>query len=175
MAFGPDGQMLASGSVDGTVRLWRVSDGALVRTLKHPGGVTSVEFSPDGRWVACGSYDRAVRLWRVSDGALVHTLSGHSDTVWSLAFSPDGRYLASGSRDRAALGGLMKQLFGARLARSRGRTIRLWRVQDGALLQTLSGHSDDVHCVRFSPDGRLLASSGSDKTVVLWQLERAKT
>ena len=70
VAFSPDGQLLATSSVDKTVKFWRVTDGALVRTLVHPEGVTCIAFSPDGRTLATASYDKLVRLWRVSDGAL---------------------------------------------------------------------------------------------------------
>ena len=48
VAFSPDGEFLATSSVDSTVRLWRTADGTLPRTLRHPGGVTSVAFSRDG-------------------------------------------------------------------------------------------------------------------------------
>jgi WD40 repeat protein len=77
---------MASGSWDRTIRLWRVSDGALVRTLTGHTSVNSVAFSPDGSLIASGSDDRTIRLWRVSDGALVRTLTGHTDMSPALPF-----------------------------------------------------------------------------------------
>jgi WD40 repeat protein/formylglycine-generating enzyme required for sulfatase activity len=147
VAFSPDGQTLASGALDDTVRLWRVSDGALLHILEAE-GVNSVAFSPDGQTLASGSWDETVRLWQVSDEALLHILEGHTEGVRSVTFSPDGQTLASGSWDD---------------------TVRLWRVSDGALLHTLEGHTGDVESVAFSPDGQTLAS-GADDTVRLWRV-----
>jgi hypothetical protein len=82
VAFSPDGSLIASasGSWDRTIKLWRVSDGALVRTLTgHTGDVYCVAFSPDGSLIASsGSMGSTIKLWRVSDGALVRTLTGHT-------------------------------------------------------------------------------------------------
>ena len=55
LAFSPDGGTLATSSVDGTVKLWRLVDGRRLRTLVHPAGVTSLAFSADGRALATGS------------------------------------------------------------------------------------------------------------------------
>ena len=64
VCFSPDGRRLASGSYEGTVRLWDVETGACVRTLEgHGGPVYSVCFSPKGRMGASSSGDRTVRLW----------------------------------------------------------------------------------------------------------------
>ena len=64
VAFSPDGQTLTSGSRE-TVRLWRVSDGTLLRILEgHTDWVLSVAFSPDGQILASGSEDKTVRLWK---------------------------------------------------------------------------------------------------------------
>jgi WD40 repeat protein len=150
VAYSPDGSLIASASRDRTIRLWRVSDGVLLRTLRgHTYTVNSVAFSPDGNLIASASTDATIRLWRVSDGVLLRTLTGHTSDVYSVAFSPDGNLIASASWDR---------------------TVRLWRVSDGVLLRTLTGHTSYVTSVAFSPDGSLIASGSVDSTVRLWRV-----
>jgi len=68
VAFSPDGKLLASGSYDGTIKLWEVATGSLVRTLYgHTWVVNSVAFSPDGRLLASSSADATIKLWDISD------------------------------------------------------------------------------------------------------------
>ena len=98
VAFSPDGDVLAAGCADDTVRLWNVTDpgrpAPLGKPLTGPANlVTSVAFSPDGRLLAAGSYDHKVWLWNVTQSArpkLDTTLAGASDWVNAVSFSPDG-------------------------------------------------------------------------------------
>ncbi|KAK5987813.1 Vegetative incompatibility protein HET-E-1 [Cladobotryum mycophilum] len=148
VVFSPDGQRLASGSNDNTVRLWDANSGACLQTLEgHNGSVRSVVFSPDGQRLASGSDDNTVRIWDANSGACLQTLEGHNGSVRSVVFSPDGQRLASGSDDN---------------------TVRIWDANSGACLQTLEGHNGSVRSVVFSPDGQRLASGSDDNTVRIW-------
>jgi len=94
LAVLPDGR-LASGSYDGTVRVWRLSTGACEAVLKgHTSYVVALVVLPDGR-LASGSGDKTVRVWRPSTGVCEAVLKGHTGVLMALAVLPDGR-LASG-------------------------------------------------------------------------------
>ena len=154
-----DGQLLASGSADGTVKLWKL-DGTVVQTLKDDNrlrnDVLSVSFSPDGQLLAAAGADKTIKLWkRNGEGdsyTKAQTFEGHKSRIFEVSFSPDGQSLASASADG---------------------TVKLWK-RDGegesyTEAQTLEGHSDKVLSVSFSPSGQLLASASADGTVKLWK------
>ena len=100
VSFSPDGKTLASGSDDGTVKLWDVATRQNIAILRHTGNVTSVSFSPDGTTLASTGdsfFDRTVKLWDVATGTNIATLE-HPHGVVFVSFSPDGTLLASVGR-----------------------------------------------------------------------------
>ena len=143
VAFSPDGRLLASGSMDRTVKLWDVQTNACLRTLTlHTSWVRSVAFSPDGKLLASASDDKTVRLWDPQTGAPVRVLSGHYSGVLAVAFSPDGRTLVSLSPV------------------NRGELI-VWDVQSGALVKRIAvNHTSMVRTLAFSPDGKTVVTAG---------------
>jgi hypothetical protein len=89
VVFSPDGQLVAFGSSDNTIRLWDARTGAARGTLKgHSSSVWTVAFSPDGQLVASGSDDKTVRLWDMRTGTVRGTLKGHSSSAVVLPLSP---------------------------------------------------------------------------------------
>jgi eukaryotic-like serine/threonine-protein kinase len=197
LAFSPDGKTLLSGSGDGTINLWDLKTGHVLKTFKgHTEFVRGV-FSPDGSRIASASGDKTVKLWDVKSGNKLFTSRYLSYMVTSVAFSPgDGRYLAAGSwgsdarlwdvarpRDPHEIELLGQPLTtaldvsfspdGRYLAASNSNTIRLWIVETGEAWATLKGHSNVVSSVAFLDGGRTLASGSSDRTVKLWDIARA--
>jgi WD40 repeat protein/serine/threonine protein kinase len=150
LAYSPDGKQLASGSWDGTVRLWNMEKGREAFVLKaHTKEVSAVAFSPDGKRLASGSQDSTVRLWDIEKAGQPLVLE-HARPVTVVGFSPDGERLASASLDG---------------------TVRLWDKTGQAVL-VLEGHTREVEAMVFSPDGKRLASGSLDGTVHLWRTDR---
>jgi WD40 repeat protein len=164
VAFSPDSQRIASGSVrhaegePSYLKVWHVATGQEVLPLRgNTGEAFCVAFSPDtGRWIVTADERGDVTVWDVTTGQVVHTLGTHGRRVFGLAFSPDGRRLASLSSE-----GIVTVYDATR-----------WdeKVPGGPLL-TFRAHTTSARSsVAFSPDGRRLVVPGDDNTVNIWDV-----
>ena len=202
LAVSFDGQMIASGSNDNTIKLWHLGSGELLHTLPGESGrVLTIALSPNAQILASShkTTDRScIKLWDLGtgeqpQGTLLHTLTGHHKWIYSLAFSSDGQTLASGGNKikiwRLHTGEPLRTLAGHKnwvyslaissdgetLVSSGGdKTIKIWNLHSGELLRTLSEHSDWVRTVAISPDGQTLVSGSDDHTIKLWDLGTGK-
>jgi eukaryotic-like serine/threonine-protein kinase len=137
VAFSADGKRIASGSQDGTVKVWDAHTGKAALTLKgHNGPVYSVAFSADGKRIASGSEDRTVKVWDARTGQKTFTLKGNGNGVTSVAFSADGKRILSASG-----------------------TVKVWDAETGQEAFSLDINGSSV-C--FSPDGKRIASGSTN-------------
>ncbi|MDT0351661.1 NB-ARC domain-containing protein [Pseudonocardia charpentierae] len=136
-SWAPGGARFATGSTIGTIRIWDIATG---RTngidCRSSGSVESLSWSADGRsiTVACAAI---LEQWNVDDGVRIATLAGHTATVRTVAVSSTGALIASGGDDT---------------------TVRLWKPVTGSETTASQGADEEICIVRWSPDGRLLAT-----------------
>lgn len=151
--FSSDGRVLATGSRDGTVKIWNLSDGKLLKTINII-SQTSTEtqdlaFSPDGKKIFIANY--ALLLLDVASGAELLKIGG-PEGAFALAFAPDGKSVCVGKKN----GDLV-----------------LYDAANGKILWQTAAHKAQINDVRFSADGQMIATASSDRTVKFLQAKTA--
>jgi WD40 repeat protein len=197
VAFSPDGRQILTGSWDKTAVLWDAETGQKLRTIPGHQIVGSVAFSGDGRQVLTDGGSReegGVVLWDAQTGKPVRAFRGHTELLESVLFSPDGRWarvlswgltesrwdLNTGLQAASArIGTIIPPLWqrtsspDGRQAlgtpeKSDGKIAILWDVTKGRQSRAFVGHSEGIHDLAWSVDGRNILTGSSDETAILW-------
>jgi WD40 repeat protein/energy-coupling factor transporter ATP-binding protein EcfA2 len=199
VSFNANGEILASGSSDGNIKLWKTSNGKLIKTfprLPKNAEIQTINFNKDGTVIASGSNDGIVRLWNLN-GQVVKSFANHNNEVVDVDFSHDGKLLASAGFDNKVniwewkvdsdkpiktLSSRDNQIYNVKFSPDdktlafggSNNFIKLFNIEyldDVLETDTLKGHSKDIYSIHFSPDGKTIASASADGNVRLWNLK----
>jgi WD40 repeat protein len=149
--FSPDGTMVATTSTDDTTKIWPVSGGDAVATLRQPGGnVVGASFSRDGSKLVTAGVGGSAVVWNTKAWSQDLLLAGPLNPLTSASFSSDGNLVVASSGDRTA------QIF------------RTDPSGDGLRVAVLVGHQDAVLAASFDPSGHSLLTASEDGSARIW-------
>ena len=191
VAFSPDGSILATANSDDIV-LWDINTGEQKSTLiGHTSSVSSLSFSPDGNTLVSDSWHDIVRMWDVATATEKWSLTQHRDSITTVVFSHDGSKVVSVSKNPTRIQ-IMDMTSGKgntilyphgiteialspdgksiAIENSKGELL-LWDIDSNELIVQFTGHKKDrLRSITFSPDGKSLASGGTDE-LFIWDTD----
>lgn len=152
ISLSPDEQTIASGSHDGTIKIWDINTGKLIHNIEGNPYIQAVAYTPDGQTLISAGHQSTINLVNPQTGKYIKKLTQLEHDIESLAVSPDGEILATGENTGI---------------------IKLWEIKTGALYETLISPDcqpwHGVDALAFSSDGQFLVSSSE-----VWDLKRNK-
>ncbi|XP_014678751.1 PREDICTED: periodic tryptophan protein 2 homolog [Priapulus caudatus] len=156
LAYSPDGASIVTGGQDGKVKVWSTSSGFCTVTFtEHTSGVTCVTFNQNGQVALSASLDGTVRAYDLYRYRNFRTFtSPHAVKFSSLAIDHSGEIVCAGGHDTFE--------------------IFVWSMQNGRLLDILTGHQGPISSLCFSKARAMLASASWDKTMRLWDIFESK-
>jgi len=189
VAIAPDGHRVAAGSADKVVWVWALKqpDVPALALKGHTDLVSAVLFLPGGESLLSGSHDGTLRQWEMKSGVVKGVIDARAGRINALAFGGASRRLAFAG-DALTLrqaNGTFTALHGHRgaalcvafspdgqrvVSGGADNVVRVWRAQDGELLNAFEGHTARVTALVVTPDGRGVLSAGADGTIRRWPL-----
>lgn len=150
----------ASCSTDQCIHVCKLGADKPVKTFTgHTNEVNAIKWDPQGALLASCSDDMTLKIWSMKQDGCVHDLQAHSKEIYTIKWSPTGPGTNNPSMNLILA------------SASFDSTVRLWEVERGVCLYTLTKHTEPVYSVAFSPDGKFLASGSFDKCVHIWSTQ----
>jgi WD40 repeat protein len=197
VALSPDGSLLATGTVDGTLSLWNTSSKTQItsfqahktisqRSTADYQAIWSIVFSPDGSSVATHGVDQTIKVWNIKDGKEITSIFAEGG---EMTFSPNSKYLAytgensihikalyentpeivlNGDKPKYYFYSLQFSSDGSMLASGYGGRLKIWSVTNQSLLADIPELGEGVGAVTFNPDDTLLYIATRDGIVSVW-------
>ena len=200
--FSPDGSMIAFAAYDGSIYLFQINGEQIAQlTATNVKQLRDMSFSPDSKRIASvGEGDPHIRIWDIATKKVVGQIYTRQNEILRVSFHPDGKMLLTGSKDGSVkiwdsdrgteILSIIPQKYlnqkpqsitdasfspdGKMIVIAQGEQISLWDLQ-GKLLTKAIAHRKTIYAAKFHPNGKILASSGGDKTVKLWRIADATT
>ncbi|MDZ4819666.1 MAG: c-type cytochrome domain-containing protein [Planctomycetota bacterium] len=156
-----DGQRLATGEANGTIRIWDLTTGKVLQSVSaHAGPVTGVKFSPDGARLFSVSKDKSLKVWKVADGTAIGAIQAPAE-LNALALVENGTQLATADADNV---------------------VRIWAIpaavqpgEPAKPIKELKGHAAAVTAIAsVLPAGKVIVTGGQDGTVRVWNLDNGQ-
>uniref|UniRef100_A0A1B6KNS3 WD repeat-containing protein 55 homolog n=1 Tax=Graphocephala atropunctata TaxID=36148 RepID=A0A1B6KNS3_9HEMI len=150
----------ASCSTDQCIHVCKLSVDKPIKSFQgHTNEVNAIKWDPQGNLLASCSDDMTLKIWSMKQDTCVHDLQAHSKEIYTIKWSPTGPGTANPNMSLILA------------SASFDSTVRLWDVERGACIHTLTKHTEPVYSVAFSPDGKYLASGSFDKCVHIWSTQ----
>ncbi|XP_019643953.1 PREDICTED: F-box-like/WD repeat-containing protein TBL1XR1 isoform X1 [Branchiostoma belcheri] len=150
----------ASCSTDMCIHVCKLGVDKPIKTFQgHSNEVNAIKWDPSGTLLASCSDDMTLKIWSMKQDSCVHDLQAHTKEIYTIKWSPTG----PGTNNPNAQLMLASASFDS--------TVRLWDVERGVCIHTLTKHQEPVYSVAFSPDGKYLASGSFDKCVHIWNTQ----
>jgi transducin (beta)-like 1 len=151
MDWDPSGELLATGTFDGTARVWD-RKGPLKSTLRgHTGPIFSLQWNKSGTALLSGSMDKSAIVWDPASGAVKQRFNFHTAPTLDVDWRDDSTFATCSS----------------------DKFIHICEVGAQKPVKTFEGHMEEVNAIQWSPSGELLASCSDDKTAKIWSVSQS--